>query len=149
MEFELTRVSASAFVVPLLVVVFCLTIAGLFGWIAWYSSRSAVSVQDGALVLRVPIYGRSIPVERIDLERAAIVSLDRSFPRRPTSRTNGLGIPGYSVGWFRLADGSKALLAVTSRDRVVELPTNEGFSVLVSPADPEGFLARLRAAAGQ
>lgn len=149
MEFELTRASASALVVPLLVVVFCLAIAGLFGWIAWYSSRSTLMVQDGALVLRVPMYGRSIPVERIDIERAAVVSLDRTSPRRPTSRTNGVGIPGYSVGWFRLADGSKALLAVTDRDRVVDLPTSDGYSVLVSVADPDGFLDRMRAEHGR
>jgi hypothetical protein len=36
------------------------------------------------------------------------------------------------------------LVYLTDRTRAVAIPTNLGFSVLVSPADPENFLAALR-----
>jgi hypothetical protein len=33
---------------------------------------------------------------------------------------------------------------VTDRSRVVYVPTTEGYSILLSPSDPEGLAARLR-----
>jgi hypothetical protein len=36
------------------------------------------------------------------------------------------------------------LLYVTDRSRVVHVPTTEGYSVLISPADPDQFLSALR-----
>lgn len=145
MEFELTRASATTLIAPLLVVAVTLAIAGFYGWIAWSINRSSVEVEGGALQLHVPMYGRSIPVSSLDLSSAAIVEVKKGSPYRPTGRTNGIGLPGFAVGWFKLNDGSKALLAITDRSRVVRIPTGEGYSLLVSVADPEGLLARLRA----
>ncbi len=52
----------------------------------------------------------------------------------------------YSVGWFKLKDGSKALLALTSRRDVLYVPTTYGFVVLLSPSDPQRVLSELQAA---
>jgi hypothetical protein len=54
-------------------------------------------------------------------------------------------MPGYSSGWFLLKDHSKGLLFLTDPSRTVYLPTTDGYSLLISPADPEGFLAALKA----
>ena len=76
-------------------------------------------------------------------------SISRSRPiTAPRWKTNGVGLPGYQAGWFRLRRGGKALLFVTDRTRVVFVPTNEGYSVLLSVPDPDVFLRTLRAAAG-
>ena len=53
-------------------------------------------------------------------------------------------MPGYNAGWFRLKNGSKALLALTDRSSVVYIPTTEDYSILLSVADPEAFLAAAR-----
>jgi len=63
---------------------------------------------------------------------------------RPVLRTNGAGLPGYGSGWFRLANGDRALIFVTDKRRVVSLPTRGGYSVLLSLAEPAKFLEALR-----
>ena len=65
----------------------------------------------------------------------------------PRWRTLGTGLPGYRAGWFRLRNGEKALVYLTDRNRAVYVPTTAGFSVLISPADPDGFVAALRSPA--
>ncbi len=59
------------------------------------------------------------------------------------TRTNGAGLPGYQAGWFRLQSGEKALVFVTDLERVVYVPTNEGYSLLLSVEEPDEFLDAL------
>lgn len=59
----------------------------------------------------------------------------------------GTAVPGYRSGWFRLANGEKALLYLTASDRVVHVPTTEGFSLLLSVSEPERFVEQLRSVA--
>ena len=47
-------------------------------------------------------------------------------------------------GWFRLKNGEKALVSLTDRHRAVYVPTSRGYALLVSPAEPDSFLAALR-----
>ena len=62
---------------------------------------------------------------------------------KPARRTNGIGLPGYSEGWFKLANGERALLFVSDKVNVVYIPTREGYSVLLSTANHEEFLESL------
>jgi len=43
----------------------------------------------------------------------------------------------------RLGTGEKALLYLTDRSRAVYIPTLAGYSVLLSPDDPDAFLGAL------
>src|SRR5216684_1893010 len=54
----------------------------------------------------------------------------------------------YAAGWFRLSNGQRALLYGTTWRRVLYVPTNAGYALLVSPEDPDGMLADLRRRAG-
>ena len=65
-------------------------------------------------------------------------------PLEPRLRTLGTGLPGYRAGWFRLRNGEKALLYLTDESRAVYVPTTAGYSVIVSPQDPDAFLAALK-----
>lgn len=71
-----------------------------------------------------------------------LVNLEREEHLKPVRRTMGTAIPGYRAGWFRLANGAKALLYVTDECRVVYIPTTAGYVVLLSAAKP-GELMRL------
>jgi hypothetical protein len=53
-------------------------------------------------------------------------------------------LPGYQSGWFRLVNGQRALVYVTSWHRVLYVPTSAGYSLLLSPQDPEGMLRELQ-----
>jgi hypothetical protein len=111
-------------------------------------SRSAsFEVSPDGLALHGDFYGRRIPREKLRLDGVRIVDLERDAALVPVRRTLGTGLPGYRAGWFRLADGQKALLYVTQTSRVVYVPTTDGYSVLLSPKDPDGLADSLRALA--
>ena len=121
-----------------LVVVVCI-FAGMI-----YSSRNAkFEVGNDGLAIR-GVYSRRIAFRDLDLSNAEVIDLSRHAELRPTMRTNGIGLPGYSAGWFRLQNGQKALLYVTASDRVVHLTTNGGYTMLLSVSDPDAFLESLR-----
>lgn len=105
-------------------------------------TRFELSVQG--LRVRGDLYGRFLPAGEFDLGGARVVDLLREESLRPKLRTNGIGLPGYLSGWFRLRNGEKALLFVTDRTRVVRLPLRGGSCILLSVADPDAFLAEAR-----
>lgn len=92
------------------------------------------------------VYGRSIPLEKLDLEHARQINFVSSPELRPGMRTFGTGFPGYQAGWFRLKNGDKALVYLTDKNNAVLIPTSDGYSVLVSPKESEAFLSSLKTA---
>lgn len=109
------------------------------------TARFEVS-RDG-LRLRGDLYGRLIPAAQIRRDGVRRVDFEASPELAPRLRTVGTATPGYSAGWFRLRNGEKALLYLTDRGRAVYVPTTAGFSVLVSPEQPDEFVAALRSEA--
>jgi hypothetical protein len=119
-------------------------VMGLLG-AALVGSRSArFEVSPAGLRLRGDLYGRFIPVEQLRGASAARVDFAAAPELVPARRTMGTGLPGYRSGWFRLRNGEEALLYLTDMSRVVYLPTTEGYSLLLSPAEPDQFLSALR-----
>jgi hypothetical protein len=95
------------------------------------------------IVLRIPVYGRSIPFDRLIAQ-----SLTRLTIKDPRGyglkwRTNGLSVPGYQLGWFRTT-GEGRVLAAISADDLVAFKTLDDFSIIVSAEDCEGLIAVLR-----
>ena len=130
----------------------CLLLAGVLALLAYsaYSSRhSRVEVRGDGLRLVGDLWGRTVPLAALELERAAILDLTQAFDYTPARRTFGTGLPGYQAGWFRLRNGEKALAYVTRRDAVAYLPTSAGYSLLLSVERPRDLLAALRANAGR
>ena len=91
--------------------------------------------------------GRTIRLSNLNLASAQVVRMDGNSDVRAVTRTNGIGLPGYAVGWFKLASGDKALLAVTSGNALY-IPTREGYALLLSVARPDVALGQLRMAGG-
>lgn len=112
------------------------------------SHSARFEVQPEGLRLVGDVYGRMVPRSELRTELARRVDLDTEAGLRPSSRRVGTALPGYQSGWFRLQDGEKALLYLTDRSRAVYIPTTAGYSLLLSPADPDAFLTRLRAVLG-
>ncbi len=131
------------FVVPiglLLVGVMALLLTSVRG-----ARTSSFEVRADGLKLSGDLYGRLIPPSELRVAEARRVDLEREPTLKPRWRRMGTGLPGYQAGWFKLATGEKALLYLTDRSRAVYIPTTAGYSLLLSPQDPEGFLARLKA----
>lgn len=108
------------------------------------SRTASFQVRNDGLEIHGDLYGRFIPASHLKLQEARRVDLQQDRALRPGARTMGTALPGYQSGWFRLRNGEKALLYLTDRARAVYVPTSEGFSVLVSPTDADGFLAALK-----
>jgi hypothetical protein len=104
-------------------------------------------VSPEGLRLRGDFYGRLIPAAELQPEGAVRVDFGATPGLTPRRRTFGTGLPGYQAGWFRLQNGQTALVYLTDRARTVYVPTTAGYGVLVTPEDPDGFVAALRTAA--
>ena len=118
----------------------------LFGWFAVASRGTRYEVSPDGLAIRGTMYGRTIPWASVVAEEARTVNLTTERELQPTLRTNGLGLPGYQAGWFRLRGAGKGLVFLTDRSRVVAIPTRLGYTVLLSTGEPERFLEALRRA---
>jgi hypothetical protein len=147
MEFNLTPASSGALMTLGLISVVTVGLGLMFVWITWSASHGSITISDQAIQLHIPFYGRTIPISSINVAHARVLSLDESAEIGAVRRSNGISLPGYSAGWFKLASGGKALLAVT-RGRVLFIPTTEGYSVWLSVAQPEVVLQQLRSAGG-
>lgn len=117
----------------------------MLAYVAWSARHSRIELTDESLRLVGDFWGRSIPLRSLDLSAARAVVLDAESPHRPVSRTFGTGLPGYASGWLRLRNGEKALAYLTSNESVVHIPTSNGYSLLLSVANPDALLGALRA----
>lgn len=117
----------------------------MLAWIGWSSRHSRVELTDHSIRLIGDLWGRSIPLGKLDLAASDVVRLDASSAYKPVSRTWGTGMPGYASGWLRLRNGEKALAYLTTSERVVHIPTSDGYSLLLSVAEPDALLGALRA----
>lgn len=128
---------------PLILV---LTVAALISYATLLAPRFVrFEVSPESLRIRGDIYGRSIPRDRLLLEKARSVNLASDADVRPTMRTNGIGLPNYKSGWFRLKNGDKALAFITDGSRVAYIPTTDGYTLLASVPEPARLIDTLRA----
>ena len=107
---------------------------------AWQLAAVRLRVDADSLTVGGGFYRLTLPLDRLadsgaQAERAPHYDLD--------VRTNGIGMPGLRIGWFRLGDGGKAFAAITDPDKVVRIPTRDGYTVLVSVDEPDELLRRL------
>jgi hypothetical protein len=123
----------------LLLVVFSVLLLSLRG-----GTSARFDVSPAGLRLRGDLYGRLVPASALTVAEARRANPATEPALRPRFRTLGTGLPGYQAGWFRLGNGEKALVYLTDPARAVYIPTSAGYSVLVSPTDPDRFLSALK-----
>jgi hypothetical protein len=135
--------------VPLLGLVLIVVLGSLvlLGLSVQGSRTAKFELSPTGLRLRGDLYGRKLPASQLRGGAARVVDLDQDRALRPRRRTMGTALPGYRAGWFRLANGEKALLYVTDPRQVVYVPTRVGYSLLLSVDRPAAFVDRLRAVA--
>lgn len=104
--------------------------------------RHSIVIDDQTLKIEMAFYSQS--VNRTDLipTSARIFLLSKSPELRMRLRTNGIGLPGYQVGWFILNNDSKAFAAITS-DEAVYVQTTKGYSLLFSADNAKNIVAKL------
>jgi len=115
-------------------------VAILFLFFASSAKNAKFILSEQGLEIKSFIYGRTLPREVFNSATVLKLDLRNQHTYAPVIRTNGIGLPGYQAGWFSLANKGKALLFVTDTSSIVYLPTSKGYSVMLSVAEPEGFM---------
>ena len=81
----------------------------LMGLVAYSARNTRFEVNGEGLRIKGAIYGRFIPKESIIIEDSRILNLNVERELKPIMRTNGIGLPGYSEGWFKMANGEMCI----------------------------------------
>lgn len=139
--FEIAPPSTAAVVTVSVIGVFFLALFLLLA----SSWRVRFEVSPQGLKIAGSIYGRTVPLSLLDLDRAKVIDLAGDDQHSLSRRTNGIGLPGFSSGWFRLNNGEKALAFVTDK-KVAYVPTTDGYAVILSAKSPQMLLDSLWAA---
>lgn len=108
--------------------------------------RRRIRMESGMLVVAATFYTAKTPVAALDLAHARIASLDEHTEFRPGLKSNGYSLPGFQAGHFRLRNRAKAFCLLTTQQRVLVLPKQDGSYLLLSPAQPQALLDALRTA---
>jgi hypothetical protein len=105
-----------------------------------YQVRSiSISLESGELTVGGGAYKTTVPVNTIDLN--AITS---DLPRGIMGfRTNGVGMPGFRLGWFRSTNGRKVFVSATGSD-LLYLPTSGPYDVVLSTPQKAELVSQLR-----
>ena len=113
--------------------------------------RRSAELRDGVLDVRAAMYRKRVAVAELELERARIVDLGERTELRPWLKSNGMSMPGFHAGHFRLrGDFGKAFCLLTQRERVLWLPLRGGKEqLLLSLERPQALLDALVAHAAQ
>ncbi len=115
----------------------------LFIWFGWSTYNIKYVIDKEGISIKGCLYGRRIERSDIFSKGLTITDLNTQGTYRPGIRTNGVGMPGFSAGWFRLANKQKGLLFVTDRTKVVCIPTRK-FMLLISVENPVEFLEAVK-----
>ena len=132
----------------IIIIVILIGVTLMLGWAAWSTRHSRAEISPAGLKLVGDLWGRTIPLDHLELNEARVVDLRGEPDLIPRRRTMGTALGDYSAGWFRLRGGEKALLYLTDRRRVVYIPTLDGYSLLLSQSEPRRFLDALHETAG-
>lgn len=120
----------------------------LWAALAALLGRHRVGIDGGAIEVATTFYRRRFALAGLDLAAARVVDLGERPEYRPMLRTNGMSLPGFRSGWYRLRNGHRALVATAGGQRLLWIPTAAGHDLVLEPADPRALLERLRVMAG-
>ncbi|MDO6618509.1 PH domain-containing protein [Shewanella sp. 6_MG-2023] len=118
----------------------------LFSWTLYQTNNSQLTLKpdNKPLTLSIPLYSQDFNTDELLWQQARVVDLTTELELTPQWRTNGIGIAGYSLGWFTLKNGDKALVSLT-RDDALLLPTTRGYVMLVTLEDNEAAMKAIAA----
>lgn len=106
--------------------------------------RGRLEVSGQGLCIKGMVFRKTIPISDLQLAFTRIVDLDQEQELRPWLKLYGVGLPAFRSGWFLLRSHEKALVLLSGCRYAVYIPTSHGCALLLSPDQPEAFLAALQ-----
>jgi len=101
-----------------------------------------IGIEDGQLMVGGGLYKEIVNLSEIDCSAARKVNLVEK-PELPGIRTNGIGLPGFKLGWFQPYRGKKLFVLIAGSQAVL-VPTSKPYDLLLSPANADRLLMDLR-----
>lgn len=113
--------------------------------VAWPLLSTTARLADEGLRIDGGYYDVTVPYA--DIDAAAVRTGPENLPRLRV-RTNGIGLPGGALGWFR-TDTRRVFAAYNGAPGSVYVPTRGDFDVVVSPGDAPRFVEALARRTGE
>ena len=126
------------------IVAILIAVIALFISFIYQANHLTFALTAEGLRISPGVYTRTIP--RSDINTAGVKVLDLNLDKEYAlkSKSNGSNLPGFSSGWFKLQNKEKALVFITDKSRIVYIPTNKDYSVLLSVREAEEFADQLQ-----
>ncbi|MBT76708.1 MAG: hypothetical protein CL798_00795 [Chromatiales bacterium] len=115
----------------------------LFAALVYFLLRNEIVLDAQTLNVKAAFYQRSINRSDIIWADSHIIDLSHMPEFTPRVRVNGIGLPGYRVGRFRLANGSRAFLLMT-HGPLVYLSVRDGEDLLLSIEESSPLLEKIK-----
>ncbi|MBV7315731.1 PH domain-containing protein [Shewanella sp. NIFS-20-20] len=109
----------------------------VFCYVGVASSRAAIVMSTSGVSLAIPIYDHDFKPGDILIDGVRRLDLTQEPQYQLSYRRNGVGLLGYSLGWFDTKGTGRALVSVTAEGESILLPTKLGYSVIVTVAPPQ------------
>ncbi len=116
----------------------------LFAAFAFFLLRNEISLNAQGLTVKAAFYERTVSRSDIVWENSRFVDVIREPEISPRVRVNGIGLPGYRAGWFRLGNGTRAFLLMT-HGPLAYLPVRDGDDFLLSVARSSPLFQKIQA----
>lgn len=107
-------------------------------------TRNEITLRNGTLHLKGGGFHERVEVDAISDIRT--VDLTATPALTPGKCENGVRLPGFRVGWFRLGDGSRAFVLLAGGRQAVYIQSRQGIAVLLGVRDSMALLATLSSA---
>ncbi|MCK9169105.1 MAG: PH domain-containing protein [Treponema sp.] len=143
MIFRMTKPDSSS-TAALFIMCVLLAVLFIFLVVLCLSARSyTLTVRDGRLNIQSVFYNTYISLDEIDTDGIRTVDFSTLGIKY---RTNGIGIPGLNVGWFKGTAG-KYKLYVTDKQNVLLIPTKKNYGILFSTTQEKQITDTIRSSA--
>jgi hypothetical protein len=100
--YSIIPAGSGPYIFALVFSVLLIAFISFFVFIGYSSQHVSFEVNEQGLKISKALYGRFIPREQITAEGVKVVNLNIDAEYKPKMRTNGIGLPGYAEGWFKL-----------------------------------------------
>jgi len=103
----------------------------------WASRNMKAILKDRTIEFRWGLISKKVPYHEIVLVKKYDPIKEREISL--STRTFGIGLPGYRIGYFKLRNGKNAFLILTRKEKAIYIE-KEDEAIIVSPQREEEFL---------
>jgi|WetSurMetagenome_2_1015567.scaffolds.fasta_scaffold16023_7 hypothetical protein len=141
MEFQMTKpVGHSATITMVLICIFLMCMFLFLFLMFTTSGKYTLTVTKDTLTIQSLFYNTRILLSDVEADYMKMVNFDSLQINR---RTNGMGMPGLSVGWFS-GTGKKYKVYVTDKKNVLCIPTTKGYDILFSTTQGDTIMHEIK-----